>query len=314
MNKIELTIITPCFNEEKNILDCAKSVSDIMRDTLPNVNYEHIFIDNNSEDDTAQILGDLCIQDSHIKLLVNSRNVGAFVSIYKALQEASGLAIIPMYAADMQDPAEVIPTFYNKWLEGYLTIFGVRKNRNENFIMTKIRLLYYRIIQKFSESYIPINAGEFLLADKKVIDSIIATKDFEPYIRGMVAAAGVKSIEIEYSMNKRSKGKSSTNLVKLFDIAINAFISTTRIPARLILMLGFFISSLSLVIVLIKILNYSILSIGWIRDISINTTLLLLIGGFQIFFIGLIGEYILSIHAQVRRVPESFFTKKINFE
>jgi glycosyltransferase involved in cell wall biosynthesis len=314
MKDIDISIITPCFNEVDSVFECSESIRNIMKHKLPTLNYEHIFIDNDSTDSTVEKIKEICLKDKNVKLLVNSRNIGAFKSIFKAMKESSGTVVIPMYAADLQDPAEVIPDFYRKWEEGYLVTFGVRNNRKENFILRKTRTLYYKIIQKFSESYIPINAGEFLLADRKVIDSILETKDHEPYIRGMVAISGVKSIEISYNMNQRKKGKSKTNLLKLFDTAINAFIGTSRIPARIMLLLGFTLSALGTLIGLMKLTVGNIFNLYILEKLNLSNVLIIMVGGLQIFFIGLVGEYVLSIHAQVRKNPESFFIKRINFD
>jgi glycosyltransferase involved in cell wall biosynthesis len=284
-----------------------------MKTKLPTLSYEHIFIDNNSKDSTTKIINKLCLNDKNVKLLVNSRNIGAFKSIYKALKESTGKVIIPMYAADLQDPAEVIPDFYKHWQEGFLVVFGVRKNRKENFILRKTRTIFYKVIQKFSENYIPINAGEFLLADRTVIETILETNDHEPYIRGMIAISGVKSIEVEYNMNPRKKGKSKANFLNLVDTAINAFIGTSRIPARIMLLFGFMLSSGAVIISLLKLTFDYIFNVTFLGSINLSTILVIIIGGIQIFFIGLIGEYTLSIHSQVRRNPESFFTERINF-
>jgi glycosyltransferase involved in cell wall biosynthesis len=313
MKKIDISIITPCFNEEDSIKECSDSIRNIMKTKLPTLSYEHIFIDNNSKDSTTKIINKLCLNDKNVKLLVNSRNIGAFKSIYKALKESTGKVIIPMYAADLQDPAEVIPDFYKHWQEGFLVVFGVRKNRKENFILRKTRTIFYKVIQKFSENYIPINAGEFLLADRTVIETILETNDHEPYIRGMIAISGVKSIEVEYNMNPRKKGKSKANFLNLVDTAINAFIGTSRIPARIMLLFGFMLSSGAVIISLLKLTFDYIFNVTFLGSINLSTILVIIIGGIQIFFIGLIGEYTLSIHSQVRRNPESFFTERINF-
>lgn len=309
---IDLTIITPCYNEEDNIIECYESIKTMMANHLPGIKYEHIFIDNHSTDLTVEKIFDICKEDPNVKLLVNSKNVGALKSIYMALQESSGRAVVPMYAADLQDPAEIIPQLFTKWLEGYLTVFGVRANRKEKFILKSARSFYYVLIQKLSSSYIPVNAGEFLLADRKIIDSILATKDYEPYIRGMIANLGTKSIEIRYNMNTRKKGKSKTSIFRLFDIALNGFISTTKVPARLVLLSGFVLSFFSLSIIVLKIIISGILSINLLPNLNFNSYLILGISGIQIFFLGLIGEYVLSIHSQVRKAPEPFFIKKTN--
>jgi glycosyltransferase involved in cell wall biosynthesis len=309
---IDLTIITPCYNEEDNVIECSESIKTMMINHLPEIKYEHIFIDNHSTDLTVEKIFEICKEDPNVKLLVNSKNVGAFKSIYMALQESSGRAVVPMFAADLQDPAEIIPQLFANWLEGYPTVFGVRANRKENLLLKSARTLYYVLIQKLSSSYIPVNAGEFLLADRKIIDSILATKDFEPYIRGMIASLGTESIEIKYNMNTRKKGKSKTSIFRLFDIALNGFISTTKVPARLVLLSGLVLSISSFLIIVLKIIISGILSISFLPNLNLNSYLILGISGIQIFFLGLIGEYILSIHSQVRKSPEPFFIKRMN--
>ncbi len=284
-----------------------------METELPGVKYEHIFIDNNSKDLTVEIISDICFFDENVKLLVNSKNVGALKSMFLAMQESSGRAVIPMLPADLQDPVDVIPNFYTGWLEGNLVVYGVRKNRKENYILRKTRTLYYKIIQKLAKNYIPLNAGEFLIADRKVINSILATKDHEPYIRGMIANTGVKSMEIEYDMKMRKKGKSKSNLFYLIDTAINGFVGTSRIPARLILFSGFILSLFGITIAMLSSIFKVITDVNIGQFITNEMILIIIIGGFQIFFIGIIGEYVLSLHSQVRREPESFFTIKKNF-
>ena len=310
---INLTIISPCFNEADNLESCARKVRELMIAKLPEVTYEHIFIDNDSTDNSVKILEKICLIDNRVKLLVNSKNVGAFKSIYLALRESKGEAIIPMYAADLQDPVEVIEDFYKLWNKGNLIVYGVRKNRKENLILRSARKIYYKIIQRLADSYIPLNAGEFLLADKKIIQSILDLNDHEPYIRGLIAATGAKSSFVEYSMNKRNSGKSKNNIISLFDIAINGLVSTSRIPARIILLVGFIISSFSMIfgilVVLFNLFNFETFKFS----LSLSTLLLIFFSGLQVFFLGLIGEYVLSIHSQTRRQPDSFFTRKVNF-
>lgn len=311
---VDLTIITPCFNESQSVELCANEIKSIMISKLPYVSYEHIFIDNCSTDGTDEIIKRMCNLDKKIKLLVNSKNVGAFKSIYLALNHASGEAIIPMYAADLQDPAYVIEDFYKLWKQGSMIVFGVRKNRRENIILKSIRTLYYRIIQKLANNYIPINAGEFLLADKRIVDSLLKLNDHQPYIRGLIAATGAKYSVVEYFMKKRVHGKTKTNLIRLIDIAVNGLISTSRIPARLILIFGFVISCTGMFLAISSLLSSLFLDHRPLISLSTNSQLIIFLSGIQIFFLGLIGEYVLSIHSQVRREPESFFLAKINFE
>ena len=314
MSKVDLSIITPCYNEEDSIQECINTINGFIKSKLPNISYEHIIIDNSSNDQTVSIIKEFCANDSNVKLLVNSRNVGASKSIFLGLKESSGSAVIPMYAADLQDPVDIIYDFYNDWRKGFLVVFGVRSDRKENFLLKNLRTVYYKIIQKLANSYIPLNAGEFMLIDRRVLEPILATNDHQPFIRGMIANSGVRSSEIKYFMNARQKGKSKANLVTLIDVALNGFIGTSRISARLILLCGFIFSIFGIFLGIINIVTSYFIQIKSEIILSTEGVLILIVGGIQMFFIGVIGEYVLSIHGKVRRDPESFFLEKINFK
>ena len=176
------------------------------------------------------------------------------------------------------------------------------------------RGLYYRIIKKFAAAVIPLNSGEFLLADKKVIDSILAVDDQYPYIRGLIAQTGVKSASVSYTWVKRERGKSKNNFISLIDQAINGFVSTSRVPARLALLGGFILSFFGVAYALFTLII--VLTSNGSAPVGIPTIIvgIFLMGGVQLLFLGLIGEYILSIHGQVRRTPPMFEIERINFK
>jgi glycosyltransferase involved in cell wall biosynthesis len=309
----KLSIITPCYNEEVNVEICANELKKVMSEYLPNYKYEHIFADNASTDATLEKLKDLAANDKNIKVISNSRNVGPFRNMWNAMKSATGDAVVPLLPADLQDPPTVIPELVKNWESGFLVTYGVRANREESLMMRMARGLYYRIIKKFAAAVIPLNSGEFLLADKKVIDSILEVDDQYPYIRGLIAQTGVKSTSVPYTWVKRERGKSKNSFISLIDQAINGFVSTSRVPARLALLGGFILSILGFCYAL-----FTILSV-WLSDgstpVGIPTVIvgIFLLGGVQLLFLGLIGEYILSIHGQVRRTPPMFETERINF-
>ena len=159
---IDLTIITPCYNEEASVFDCAQEVQRVMASKLPKVKFEHIFIDNASTDGTVNELRKIAASTKTVKVIVNSRNVGPFRNMYAAMARASGRAVIPMLPADLQDPADKIPDLYREWVNGYLVVYGERTNRQENLLMRVLRGIYYRIVRTMSETDIPINSGEFM--------------------------------------------------------------------------------------------------------------------------------------------------------
>ena len=176
----KITVITPCFNEEDNVDICASQLRIIMSEELSSYEYEHIFADNASTDSTLQKLRGLAEQDTRIRVIANSRNVGPFRNMWNAMKSATGDAVIPLLPADLQDPPSVIPELVKNWELGFLVTYGVRTNRQESFLMRSARGVYYRTIKKFAAAVIPLNSGEFLLADKKVIDSILAVDDQYP--------------------------------------------------------------------------------------------------------------------------------------
>lgn len=309
----KISVITPCFNEAENVEVCASELKKVMSEQLPGYKYEHIFADNASTDATLLKLRTLAAGDSRIRVISNSRNVGPFRNMWNAMKSATGDAVIPLLPADLQDPPTVIPELVKNWELGFLVTYGVRANRQESFMMRLARGTYYRIIKKFASAVIPLNSGEFLLADKKVVDSILSVDDQYPYIRGLIAQTGVRSASVPYTWVKRERGKSKNSFISLIDQAINGFVSTSRVPARLALLGGFILSLLGVGFALFT--AFLALTSESNTPVGIPTIIvgIFLLGGIQLLFLGLIGEYILSIHGQVRRIPPMFETERINF-
>jgi glycosyltransferase involved in cell wall biosynthesis len=310
----KLSIITPCYNEEVNVEICAQELKKVMQEKLSGYDYEHIFADNASTDSTLVKLRELAAKDDHIKVISNSRNVGPFRNMWNAMKSATGDAVVPLLPADLQDPPSVIPELVKHWEQGFLVTYGVRTNREESIIMRIARGLYYRIIKKFASAVIPLNSGEFLLADKKVIDSILVVDDQYPYIRGLIAQTGVKSASVPYTWVRRERGKSKNSFISLIDQAINGFVSTSRVPARLALLGGFLLSLLGFAYAIFTVVI--VLISDGTAPVGIPTIIvgIFLLGGVQLLFLGLIGEYILSIHGQVRRTPPMFEVERINLK
>ena len=311
---IDLTIITPCYNEEASVVDCAREVQNVMSSRLPKVKYEHIFIDNASIDGTVRELRKIASTSKNVKVLVNSRNIGPFRNMYAAMAKASGRAVIPMLPADLQDPADKIPDLYKEWVKGFLVVYGERTNRQESLLMRAMRGLYYRIVRTMSETDIPINSGEFMLIDRKISDEICKLGDHYPYIRGLVAQSTSNSTSVPYTWGVRKKGKSKSNILTLIDQAINGFVSTSRAPARIALLGGFFVSGIGFLAGLWSLIANLVDAPTALKGIPTLIVVLFFFGGIQLFFLGLIGEYVLSIHSQVRRLPREFEVESINFK
>lgn len=311
--KIDLSIITPCFNEQDSVEICASSVREIMSKELPDIKYEHIFSDNASTDNTLNELKKLASLDKRIKVVQNSRNIGPFRNMYRGMSKSNGAAIIPMLPADLQDPPEVIPVFYREWLKGVYVVFGERKNRQESLVLRFFRSIYYRLIRRFADGNIPMNSGEFMLIDRRIADNILALNDHYPYIRGLVAQSTSNVKSVSYTWVKRKQGKSKSNPLALIDQAINGLISTSRVPARIALLVGFILSGLGLLAGVWSLFVTIFLNSQTVQGIPTLIVALFIFGGIQLFFLGLIGEYVLSVHAQVRPQPPVFDTERINF-
>jgi glycosyltransferase involved in cell wall biosynthesis len=234
--------------------------------------------------------------------------------MWHGLKNASGDAVIPLLPADLQDPPKVIPEFIKLWNQGHLVVHGVRRNRQEFFLMRTARSIYYRMIRKFADVDIPLDAGEFMLIDKRIVNSLLSLDDQYPYIRGLVAQCGAKSAFVNYDWQVREKGKSRNNIIDLVDQAVNGFVSTSKIPARLALLAGFFLSALGVtgaaLTAILFLVNRGQVAVG----IPTAIVAIFFFSGIQLLFLGLIGEYVLSIHGQVRKSPPMFEIERINLE
>lgn len=315
MRKKLISVITPCFNEEGNVYSCYETVKNIFKTHLPKYNYEHIFCDNNSSDKTALYLKQISKKDLNVKVIVNSRNFGGPNSMFNGVIAASGDAIITLVPADLQDPPELIPKFIKHWEDGYDVVFGARTVREELFIMRYTRSLYYKIVNKFSNINIPIDVGDFSLIDKKIQNILKNVDDYSPYLRGIIAYCGFKTIKVPYVWKKRKWGRSKFNLFSLIDVGLNGIISFSNTPMRLCLFFGSMISILSILMAFYFIINrifYVESSI--IPGISLITISLFLFSGINLFFLGILGEYINSIHSQVRKKPLVIEKERINFK
>jgi glycosyltransferase involved in cell wall biosynthesis len=309
-----ISIVTPCYNENDNVMDCYEAVKRIFTNDLSEFDYEHIFCDNNSDDGTLEILKEIAGQDKHVKIIANARNYGPFRSNFNGVLNASGDGILVFLPADLQDPPELIPQFVKKWQEGYQVIYGIRKVREESKIMILLRKFYYRLVNKFAGFYIPPDVGEFQFIDRVVLDALRECDDYYPYIRGMIANCGFKATGIEFTWKARKKGFSKNSMYNLFDQGLNGFISSTNIPLRICLLSGFVISILSISYSFIQfVINLVFYRVFVHPGIATLIVALFFFSGVQLFFIGLLGEYIGAIHYQVRKRPLVVEKERINF-
>lgn len=311
MIKTKISIVTPTFNEEQNIEKISNDISVEMEKL--NIDYEHIIIDNNSTDQTQNIIRQICKKDKKVKAIFNSRNFGHVRSPYYAILQSSGDATI-LFAADFQDPIELIPQLIKKWQLGSKAVFLKRKSSEENLILETIKVLFYKFINKISEvSLIERTTGSGIF-DKSIISKLKEMEDPDPYFRGIVSEIDSNIDIIEFDQPRRLHGKSKNNFYTLFDLGVNAIIKHSKIPLRIITIGGFFLSII-LIIVAIFFLIYKI--IYWDKfQLGLAPIILGVFLGFSvlIFMLGTIGEYIGVILKQVRKIPLVFEKERINFD
>lgn len=307
-----VSVVVPTYNEEENVAPMAKAVTSLFEQELKDYELELIFIDNFSKDNTKSILRQLCKNDKRIKCIFNAKNFGPFNSPYYGLTQATGDCAV-LLCADFQDPVHMIVDFVKEWANGYKIVIGIKTTSKENRIMYFLRSCYYKLIKKMSDVDQIEHFTGFGLYDKKFVEILRELKDSTPFLRGIVAELGYERKEIPYKQEKRRAGKSSYSLYKLYDAAMLSFTSYTKIGLRLATFSGIICSCISLIIAFIY-LVYKL--IYWDRFPAGTTPILLgifIFGSLQLFFIGLLGEYIMNMNTRIMNRPLVVEEERINF-
>ena len=309
----KISVVVPCYNEEANVEAMADALRDMFGKSLPSYRYEIIFIDNDSADGTRAIIHRLCEEDRDIKGIFNAKNFGQFNSPYYAMLQSTGDCTILM-AADFQDPVEMIPQYVREWENGYKIVIGIKKSSQENPLMYWLRGCYYHMIKKLSDVEQIEQFTGFGLYDARFIQVLRDLKDPTPFLRGIVAELGFKRKEIPYEQPRRRAGKTSNNFYKLYDAAMLSVTSYTKVGLRLATIFGSLCSAVSMVVAIV----YLVLKLMyWDRFAAGMAPLLIgmcFLGSVQIFFIGLVGEYILSINSRVMNRPLVVEEERLNFD
>jgi glycosyltransferase involved in cell wall biosynthesis len=306
-----ISIVTPCFNEEGNVRLLYELVKQVF-DKLGRYDYEHIFIDNASTDGTVAVLKELAHADRNVKVIVNARNFGHVRSPYHALLQAGGDAVIAM-AADLQDPPYLLADFLHKWEEGYRVVLGVKTAAEESFLMYALRSAYYKLAARLSDVELMQHVTGFGLYDRRVIEILRQIDDPYPYIRGLIADMGFESCKIPYTQPKRKRGLTKNNFYTLYDLAMLGITNHSKVPLRVATMAGFLMSALSLLAgvgyLVAKLVFWDWFTVG-IAPILIS---LFFFSSVQLFFLGMLGEYIGAIHRQVQKRPVVIESERVNF-
>ncbi len=307
-----ISIVTPCYNEELNVEELYTEVKKVMTE-LSQYDYEHIFIDNASADKTVDILKRLAAVDHKVKIIVNVRNFGHIRSPYYGVQQAHGDAIILM-ASDLQDPPHLIKELTRKWEEGNDIVVAVKNKSEENKLLFAVRKVYYTLIKKLSEVEQIKNFTGFGLYDQKFIKVLRTFDEPYPYFRGLITEIGFKRAEITYVQPTRKRGKTSNNFYSLYDLAMVGFVNHSKFPIRLASLIGFGMSIVSLLVAVVyliyKLLYWDRFEAGF-APVTIG---LFFFGSIQLFFIGIIGEYVGAIHTQVKNRPLVIEKERVNFD
>lgn len=308
-----ISVVSGCFNEEENIRELYERITRIFAVELPQYAYELILIDNCSTDNTVSVLRRIAQEDKRVKVILNTRNFGHIRSGYYAVLQARGDAMIAM-ASDLQDPPEMIPQFVRRWEEGYKIVLAQKTQSEESAMFFFIRSAYYNLINRLSEIPLVKNVTGFGLYDRCVIEDIRRIDDPYPYIRGLICDLGYDRALIPFTQPLRKRGITKNNFYSLYDMAMLGITNHSKVPLRLAAIAGFCLSACSLFIAFVylvyKLLFWSQFQAG-AAPIVIG---LFFLGAVQLFFMGIIGEYVGSIHTQVLHRPPVIEKERINFD
>ncbi|HBM16415.1 MAG TPA: glycosyltransferase [Lentisphaeria bacterium] len=307
-----ISIVTPCYNEEKNIQELYERIKKVF-ENLKDYDYEHILIDNASTDNTVKVIDEIAAKDKNVKYIVNSRNFGHIRSPYHGLLQAKGDAAMLM-VSDLQDPPELIPQFITKWEAGNQIVLGVKKTSKESPLMFAVRKTYYNLIDAISTINHEKNYTGFGLYDKRIVEILRDIQDPYPYFRGLILELGFNVDRVYYEQPRRKRGLTKNNLLTLYDMAMLGICSYSRVPMRLATIAGFALSVLSLLIAILFLILKLIFWHEYMSGLAPLVIGLFFLGSVQLFFIGLLGEYIGFIATKNSKFPIVIEKYRKNFE
>ena len=311
--KKKISIVTPCFNEEPNVKEVYEQVKAQFALLSDRYDYEHIFIDNASTDRTVDVLRGIARQDKNVKVIVNAMNFGHIRSPFYGLCQAKGDAVM-LIVADLQDPPETIPQFLDQWVSGRQVVIGVKNKSKENPLMYAMRKSFYKMIKAISETRQIENYTGFGLYDKSFIQLLRSVNDPYPYMRGLVAEYGGDLGIVYYTQPKRMHGKTHNSFYTLYDMAMLGFVNHSKLPLRMASFVGFASGALCLMVALVyllyKLFYWDSFQVG-VAPLVIG---MFFFSSVQLFFLGIVGEYVGSIFTQVRHRPLVIERERINFD
>lgn len=308
----KISICVPCYNEEKNIMDAYNRITNVMRN-MDNYDYEIIFADNASKDNSEEILRQIADKDKHVRVIFNYRNYGPRRSIYNVCFRATGDAVITI-PCDLQEPPEMIPDFVKEWEKGNLIVWGQKTKSKENPVKHFLRDIYYKIIQSFSDYPQYEQTTGFGITDRTVYDQVKKLDDWDIALRHLVADLGYPVKLIPYTQEKRKKGKSSYNIWRYLDFALNSLVTTSRIPLRLTTILGVICSAISFSMGIVYLIYKLICWDTFLAGMAPVVIAVFFLGSVQILTVGMVGEYVGVILSKITKRPLVLERECLNFE
>jgi glycosyltransferase involved in cell wall biosynthesis len=306
-----ISIVTPCFNEEENVDELYRRIK-IAISGIEKYNFELIFIDNHSEDNTVAKLKGLAANDYAVKIIVNTRNFGHIRSPYHAILQSRGIATIYL-ASDLQDPPEMIPQFISEWESGYKLVMAVKPNSEGPALVHHLRKSYYKLLDGISDITVVNNSTGFGLYDQVVLNQLRALNEPYPFLRGLICELGYEIKTIAFVQPRRLAGITKNNFYTLYDIAMLGIISHSKLPIRIAAFVGFLLGSLSMLVgivfMILKLIYWDAFPWG-MAPVVVGLFFLL---GIQLMFIGILGEYVASIHTYQQKRPLVVEKERINF-
>jgi glycosyltransferase involved in cell wall biosynthesis len=312
MDKKLITIVTPCFNEELNVREVHRRVMAVA-EQLPNYRFEHLFVDNASKDDTVGVLRQMAAEDPSVKVIVNARNFGADRSGMNGFLQARGDAVGSI-AADLQDPPELFIEMVREWENGFPIVAAIKNSSDESGLMYRIRTAYYRLVARLTNVEILEHFTGFGLYDRSVVEQIRTNfRDPYPYFRGMIAELGLPVAKLFYNQARRERGITSNNFYSLYDLAMLGITNLSKVPLRLVIFAGFISAFVSFLLGMF----YLVYKLVFWRSFTVGVAPVVLglffLGSVQLIALGIIGEYVGSIHTLVLKRPLVTEKERINF-
>ena len=308
----KISILIPCYNEEENVIPISRAIEDELVNHLPDYDYELIFIDNDSKDNTRNLLREICRQRPKVKAIFNAKNFGQFNSPYYGILQTTGDCTILM-CCDFQDPIEMIPQLVSEWEKGAKIVSCIKTKSKENPLMRLFRTWYYKIIKKMSSVDQIEHFTGFGLYDKSFVDVMRNLNDPTPFLRGIVAELGYKRVSIEYTQAKRRAGKTHNNFFTLFDAAMLSFTSYTKVGLHLVTIAGMALSVLSLLAALVYFVLKLVMWDNFSAGVAPLIIALFFFNAVELLFIGFVGEYVMSVNTRVMNRPLVIEEERINF-